>query len=596
MTLQIALLLGYILIAMILFAIEVISAEIVALGLLLAMIFAGMLTAEDAFAGFGSETALMILGLLILTAALVRTGVVDVVGHAILRRTGNNPKRLLLVMMISAAALSAFISNTAATAFFVPIAMGLSRQSRTPPSRLLMPLAFASILTSPVTVISSSTNIVISGLIRRYDMPPLRMFEMSVVGIVIAIFGIAYMYWVGRRIIPTRENTRDLLENVEPPPYSAEIIVLEGSPLIGRSMGELELDQIIEDVSILRLQKGRRLYTSPRSSLVIEAGDILTVQGRRDDIVRVKDQVGIDFKPAPAPGGDGEGSVLEFDATMVEAILLPGSPLIGRTPKRLEFAERYGLQILGIHRSGKTISDKFSRVRLRVGDQLLLQGDPGNIAMLGRSRFFRILGSMTERTNTQRAPLAVGIFILSLGLATFGVLPLAVAVLLGALLAFVTRCLTPEEAYREVEWKAFLLIGSMLALGTAMEQTGTATYIADLIVSIAGGVNPLVILGAFFVLSLLLTQPMSNQAAAVVVVPIAIQTALQLDLNPRTFAIMIAIGASCSFLTPLEPSCLMVYGPGNYRFVDFVRVGSLLTLIILVVAIVLVPLIWPLSG
>jgi di/tricarboxylate transporter len=238
---------------------------------------------------------------------------------------------------------------------------------------------------------------------------------------------------------------------------------------------------------------------------------------------------------------------------------------------------------------------KLSQIQLRIGDQLLIQGPRTNIAMLDQDSTLHVLGSIeSKRPNTRRAPLAIAVFAGVLVLAALKLLSLPVAVLLGALVVFVTRCITPDEAYREVEWKAVIVIGSMLAIGSAMEYTGTAAFLAAQIARITSQAHPLWLLTTFFFLTLLLTQPMSNQAAAVVVVPVALQTAAQLGLNPRTFAIMIALGASCSFITPLEPSCLMVYGPGRYRFGDFVKVGSILTVLIYVLAILLVPRIWPL--
>jgi di/tricarboxylate transporter len=259
------------------------------------------------------------------------------------------------------------------------------------------------------------------------------------------------------------------------------------------------------------------------------------------------------------------------------------------------FRERYGLQVLGIHRRGKTILRKISQIPLRIGDQLLIQGDRRNIAALDENNTFRVIGTVEyKRPNLKRAPMAIAIFAGVLALVASNVLSLPVAILLGALIAFLTRCITPEDAYRQVEWKALIVIGCILSLGSAMEHTGTARFIAAWIVDLIGHAHPAWLLTAFFALTLLLTQPMSNQAAAAVVVPVAIRTAFQLDLNPRTFAIMIAIAASCSYLTPLEPSCLMVYGPGRYRFADFLKVGSLLTVLIYILAIVLVPLAWPL--
>jgi di/tricarboxylate transporter len=278
----------------------------------------------------------------------------------------------------------------------------------------------------------------------------------------------------------------------------------------------------------------------------------------------------------------------------VEVILLPRSPLLGRTLARLHFRERYQLQVLAINRYGETIRRKISQVVLKLGDVLLVQGQRKNIAALESQGVVRVLGQVeTTRPNSRRAPLAIGIFVGVLILATLNILPLSVAMLLGAALAFITRCITPEEAYREVEWKVLIMIGSMLGLGAAMEHTGTAGYLAGELLARFGDASPFWLLTGFFALTVALTQPMSNQAAAVVVVPVAIQTALQLGLNPRTFAIMIAVAASTSYITPLEPSCLIVYGPGRYRFLDFIKVGSLLTLVIYAIAIMLVPLIWP---
>jgi di/tricarboxylate transporter len=284
------------------------------------------------------------------------------------------------------------------------------------------------------------------------------------------------------------------------------------------------------------------------------------------------------------------------DLRLVEAILLPRSPLIRRTLKGVRFRERYNLQVLAINRHAETIRLKISEVRLQMGDVLLVQGDRANIAALQDDSTIRILDVVdTKPLNVSRARLAIAIFVGALATATLGLLALPVAVLVGAVLVFLTRCITPEEAYRHVEWKALILIGSMLSLGVAIEQTGAARFLAGQIVGLAPGAHPAWLLTAFFGLTVLLTQPMSNQAAAVVMLPIALQTALQLGMNPRTFAMMIAVAASCSYLTPLEPACLIVYGPGRYRFADFLKVGAPLTVLIYVLAIGLVPLVWPLQ-
>jgi di/tricarboxylate transporter len=589
MTPDIAILLAILFAALILFSFEWVSVDIVALMVLLALILTGLLPPEQAFAGFGSDTVILILGLLILTAALVRTGVVEMTGRWIMQYSGDSPTRALNVVTVAAATMSAFMSNTASTAFFLPIVIGLARRAKVSASKLLMPLAFAAILASSVTLIATSTNIVVSGLMTQSGMEPLGMFELAPAGLPIAVVGILYMLFIGRRLIPDRSDPEELTEEFDLSPYMSEVVILPDSPLVGKSLAESGLGRDL-DLTVLRMERGRSATMAPKADQQLLADDELLVQGRRENILKIMNTAGLKLK---AEVKLSEADLLTQDTGLFEVILLPRSPLIGRNLKRLQFREKYGLQVLAVNRLGETIHSKISQLILKMGDVLLIQGDPRQIAAM-EGRLFRVLGAVeTNSTNTRMAPVAIAIFLGALAAATFNLMSLPVAMLLGALLVFLTRCITPEEAYREVEWKILILIGSMLALGVAMENSGTAQYLANLIVTNLGTADPVWMLSAFFALTVLLTQPMSNQAAAVVVVPVAIQTALLLGLNPRTFAIMIAVAASTSFITPLEPSCLMVYGPGRYKFMDFIKVGSLLTVIIFGIAIVLVPRIWP---
>src|SRR5687767_1830701 len=592
MTTEIAVLLALIVASLVLFSLERISPDVVALGLVLALVFTGLLPAKQAFAGFGSDTVIMILGLLLLTAALMRTGVMDVAGAYIRRYTSTSPARLLIVIMLASAAVGAFMSNTASTAFFLPIVIGLAARARISPSALLLPLAFSSILTSSVTLISTSTNIVVSGLMTQYDLAPIDMFELAPVGVPILLVGLVYMFFVGRIWIKKHATAPKEGEPYTVRPYLTEIVVLPTSPMVGKTLSESGLGRDL-DLTVVRVIRDKDEAFSPYPGMHIQSGDVFLVEGRSEEILKVKDQAGIDIK---ADVKLSDPSIQTENLELVEVIVLPRSPLIGRTLKGLRFRERFGLQVLGLNRHGENLRRKMSLVPLRVGDTLLIQGHRGNIAALEEDHAFRIIGTLHEkRPHRKRAPIAVTLFVGAILLATFKVMPLHLAVILGSVLAFLTRCITPDEAYREVEWKAIVLIGSMLALGVAMEKTGTAKYLAGLIVHWAGEAGPLWLLSGFFVLTVALTQPMSNQAAAIVVVPVAIQTAMQLDLNPRTFAIMIAVAASCSYLTPLEPSCLMVYGPGRYRFLDFLKVGAVLTVLIYAIAILLVPRFWPVS-
>ena len=585
MSMQVLLLLGIMLVALVLFSLEKIPVEVVALGIMLVLVLTGLLPANEAFSGFGSDVVLMIL------AALSHTGVTDFVGRMMLRRTSLNTDQLLLVVMIAAMVLSAFMSNTAATAFFLPILTNLARRSKVSVAKLLMPLAFASILASSLTLISTSTNIVVSGLMTKYGLPPMSMFELTPVGLPIAIAGVIYMFALGRHLIPDRiplEQSEDFSVRS----YLTEILILPGSILAGKTLNESGLGRDL-DLTVLRIVRGEARYLVPRATTRLREGDVLLVEGERQNVLRVKEVAGISIR------ADVELSMPDLqtaDIGLIEVILLPGSPLIGRMLKGLQFRDQYGVQVLAINHHGQTLTRKMSQIRLQMGDVLLLQGDRARIAALEKRDTFRILSFVDEKQpNKRRAPLALAIFGGTLVLATLNFLSLPVTMLLGVLLVLATRCITPEEAYSKIEWKALFVIASMLALGTAMEVTGTAEFLAARIVRLLGHAHPLWLLTAFFALATLLTQPMSNQAAAVVVLPVAIQTARQLGLNPRGFAVIIALGASCSFITPLEPSCLLVYGPGRYRFMDFTKVGLILTVLIYIIVIFMVPWLWPLQ-
>jgi di/tricarboxylate transporter len=591
MTIQIALLLAIICISIILFSIERLPADIVALGVLMTLILTGLLPANIAFAGFGSDAVIMILGLFILTAALARTGVVESIGRLIVSRVGESPDRLLGVLMTAPAIMSTLMSNTASTAFFLPIIIGLGRRVKINTSYLLMPLAFATILASSVTLIATSTNIVVSGLMTQHSLAPLGMFELAPVGVPILLAGLLYMMLIGRRMIPDRSISQEDLDDYRAYTYLTETIVLPDSPLAGKTLAESGLGRDL-DLIVLRLERGKRRYLAPQANLLLAEGDVLVVKGKRDDILKIGSTAGIEFKAAVQIS---DPELQSEEIRMVEVILLVRSPWLGRTLRGLNLRELYDLQVLAIHRHGSTIRRGISRTPLQIGDVLLLQGNRSSISALEQENAFRILSLVDHITpNHRRAPIAIGAFIGALILATFNLVSFPVAVFLGVLLVFVTRCITPEEAYREVEWKALILIASMLGLGSALEVTGAAKYLSTEIVKLVGSADPRFLLAAFFLLTMLLTQPMSNQAAAVVVVPIALETAAHLGLNPRTFAVMIALGASCSFLTPLEPACLMVYGPGGYHFRDFLKVGTPLTILIFLIAILLVPIIWPL--
>jgi di/tricarboxylate transporter len=590
---EIILVLALLILAIVLFSTDYLPFDVVALLLLSVLLATQILKPEDAFRGFGSDTIIMIGGLFVLSAALLRTGLIEHVGKFLQKRAGDNPYSLGIMIMITVAAVSAFMSNTAATAFFLPAVLVVARRAKVSPSKLLMPLAFAAILTSSVTLISTSTNIVVSGLLTDYKMPPMGMFELAPVGIPVAIVGLLYMFTLGIKLIPDRAEQKSLAEAYNLREYLTEVIVLPESTLIGKTIEEIQwgADLNLMIVGVIR-DKNKIMVARPNETIL--SADILLVEGSAEEIMKIKDTANLEIKP------DFELPVGTFQSenlTLVEAMIMPNSKLRGRTLKEIRFRQIYDLTVLAINRQGITLRSKLSDIALRIGDVLLIEGSKDRIKEVVEEGDLNFLGELSEiRSRPEKAIYAIVIFVLTIAAGTFRIMPFSSAIVIGILLMFLTKTITPVEAYNAIEWRILVLIGCMIAFGAAMEKSGTAEFLSNHMVSLLGKYGPMPILAGFFVLTVLLTQPMSNQAAALVLLPVAIQTANQLDLNPRTFAMMIAVAASCSYMTPLEPSCVLVYGPGRYQFRDFLKVGTLLTILIFIIAMFLVPYFWPLKS
>lgn len=577
--------------AIIAFSTEIIAAEVVALGLMLSFVVFGILTPEQAFAGFANDTVLLILGLLIMTVVLSKTALLQAVSRLLLRATGDSPQRFLWLIMIAVGLISSIMSNTAATAFFLPVVLAVSRRLKTSESRYLLPLAFASILSSSVTLIATSTNLVVSGLMKNKGLSPLSMFELTPVGSVILVVGVLYLGLLGWRLIPlSSEKENAPGSDQKDAMYTAEIIILEDSPFAGKSIEESRMGKDM-DVQILHVIRRKTEHLRATADLVLQADDVLLIEADYEALLGIKSQPGLELKAEAnreVPDGDAGKT------NLTEAIILPGSSLIGKSLKQTRFRDRHGLMVLGIQKSGKRVR-KMSQVLLQGGDILLLQGPSSELAVLEDMKAIRVVGeSLSTPLSVRVSGLIAGIFALALLAGVLKFMPLPVAVLTGAFLMLASNVVSPATIYREVEWKVILLIACMLSVGAALQESGTDKQIATWLADFASSMSPLWLLAGVFVLTVCLSQPMSNQAAAALVLPIAVATAIEMGINPRSMAITVAIAASCSFLTPLEPSCLMVYGPGGYRFRDFLFVGLPLTVLILVITLLMVPWLWPL--
>jgi di/tricarboxylate transporter len=591
MTTQIAIVLGLLFVALVLFAIERIPIEVVSIVLVMALVITQTLTVTEAFAGFGNDIVITIAGLFILTGGLAKTGLVDFVGRRLHRVAGNSEFRISALIMMAAALSAALMKNTTTTAMFLPVVLGIGARRNISPSKLLIPLAFGAILGGTCTLIGTSTNLAVSGALPRYGMAPFTMFELTRVGVAIVGVGMLYMLLLGIRLLPRRESPASLTEQYHVRQYMTEVIVLDTSPLIGKTLEEARIGDELE-LTVLGILRGAKRF-APHAYEQIKGGDLLLVQGRVEDILRVKSEAGIDIKADFTVSDDVlEGSNVE----LFEAMVPRGSDLIGRTLKRLQFRRRYGLAVLAINRHGVNLLSKLSIVQLRFGDVLLLQGYREHVENLSADGKILLLEEISERqarpSKRRWALLAFGVFLF---FSVTHLVPLSIAVLIGVLILLASRSLRTSEIYGIIEWRLIILIACMISFGLAMEKTGADQYLANFIVNGTAHYGPLAVLAGFFIMTVALTQPMSNQAAALVMLPIAVKSALALGLNPRTFAVAVTYAASCSFLTPLEPACVLVYTPGRYRFFDFVKVGSILTIVVFAIVMWLVPIFWPLT-
>ena len=608
MSTEIAITLSLLFVALVLFGSEKIPVDIVGIILVIGLVVTGVLTVNEAVSGFGDNIIITIGGLFVLTGGLIKTGLVDLIGRRLYRIAGSNELLLTALVMFVAAISASVLKNTTTTAMFVPVVLGLATRAKVAPSKLMMPLAFGAILGGSCTLIGTSTNLAVSSALARYQkspelsevvraqLAPFSMFELTSVGVLMVAFGMAYMLLVGRKMLPNIGGGDSLTEQYHIRDYVSEVLVLYDSNLVGKTLGEANINLEL-DLNVLCIIRDGEQRIAPRPDERIEAGDSLLVEGKLADILNVKAEAGLEIKSDFELNDTAlEGGEIE----LFEVMVMRDSKMVGQNLKTLNFRRTYDLTVLAVNRHGETFLEKISSLRLKFGDVLLVQGNRKTIepfVVEGQMLLLEDVSSGSRRTEKRPWALAAfGLFLaLSLSKIVVGVdVPLAIAVLLGVLLLLATNTIRYSELYSLIDFRLLVLIACMMSFGVAMEKTGTDAYLASLIVYYFEQYGSVAVLAGFFILTVVLTQPMSNQAAALVVLPIAVKTALTLGLNPRTFAIAITYAASFSFITPLEPACVLVYTPGRYRFFDFVKIGSILTVVVFIVAIVLVPMFWKL--
>ena len=614
--------LSLLVLAVVLFATRALPVDLVTIFLLLALVLTGILDTAQAFAGFSSQIIIILGSIFVINGALLEGRVLDLVSTWLLRVAGGSTNKLLLTTMSVVSGLSGFMNNTAVTSLFIGPTMSVARKLKTSPSKLLMPVCFASILGGTCTLIGTSTNVAVSGEIQRQHeaglvewiakggkdlngdgeldsldyflhaetnnlniYKPLGLFEITPLGLLIMGVGIVYLMLIGRKLLPDYPD-ESLAEDFNIREYVSEIVVMSGSKLIGELVYKSSLTQM--DFQIIKILRKKKSFV-PNARSKFEENDVLLISGRIDDLMAVKDASGIEIKAETKLEDD---SLQTEETKIAELLITPKSTLIRNSLKEANFRQRFGLAVLAIYRHGQVLGRKLGVIKLQAGDLLLVQGSKDRLQALENDTNLVSLEvneapSADRRRKGFMALIFFGFAVLAGG---FNLAPLPVCFLSAAAMTVATGCITMQKAYEVIDWRVLIVIGGMTAFGAAMRESGTANWLAGGIQSAFE--SPRMVLAGFILLTMFLTQTMSNAAAALVVLPVAMQTADTLNVSGQTYAIAVMLGASSSFVAPFEPACILVSGPGKYRFSDYVKAGLGLTLIMAFLVWFFVPIIW----
>jgi len=486
---------------------------------------------------------------------------------------------------------SAFVNNTPIVVMMIPVTLGLSRAHGIAPSKLLIPISYASIMGGCCTLIGTSTNLVVSGMAEEAGLRPFGMFELAPVGVIMAIVGVIYLVLFGRRLLPERQTVTSSVSGGQIREFVTELVIREESPLIGQTLDETSLGTKSK-LQFLQLIRGERIYWAPKQGPRLKARDIIIAKGPANEIFEAGRTSEVDLVPELAPD---EAKVEARTKTLAEIVVAPGSRLEGASISEIGFRRHFNVAALAIERHGKHRErDKVVDTELRVGDVILVQGDAEAVEQL-KSEEGMILLEGVEGTVVirHRAQVAVAIAAAVVLAATFSPLPVVTCALTGAMLMVLTGCLSARQLYRNVDLHTLVLIAGMVGLGAAASATGTAEYAATKLLNVIRPLGPVGILAAIYLFTNLVTEFLSNAAAAVLMAPLAISTAQQLDLSERPFLVAVAFAASAAFSTPVGyQTNTIVYGPGGYKFSDYTKVGAPLNIMFWILATLLIPVFW----
>jgi di/tricarboxylate transporter len=553
----------------------------------------GLVTVEEGVSGFSNPATITVGAMFVLSAGLSKTGALQTLAR-LLVRASKYPYVLLLLLIPAVAIPSAFVNNTPVVAVFLPLVLAVCAKRKFSPSKFLIPLSFASQFGGVCTLIGTSTNILVSTLSDKAGYGAFSMFEFSQLGLIMVVAGVVYFLTVGYWLLPERRG-EELTATYQLGEYITELRVMPGSAFIGQTVASAKFGRQ-QDVTVLELLREEEKLFSPLHE-PIRAGDILMVRGKVADLMELKSagklEIESEFKLRDAALQSG-------DLSLVEVLVAPQSTVIGRTLVELDFNRLYRGIVLAIQRRGQTIREQLKHLRLRSGDALLLMIPKAEIARMRADDNLVVLEPVDEPSLRRRkAPLALFIVALVVLFASAPVfngkpLPILATAVLGCVAMVLTRCISLEQAYAAIDWKVIFLLAGVLPLGIAMEKTGTAQFLAQHAINLVGGLGPVAVLAVLYLLTATLTECMSNNAAAVLLTPIGISTALGLGVSPRPFLLAIMFAASTAFATPVGyQTNTMIYNPGGYRFTDFMKVGIPLNIIFWILAVYFIPRFWP---